>query len=402
MTKNNFRYWLTRVFQHTHKVDGARVKSPDYSIRFQLHGKRRNVPLKTSDKERAARRARDLYALISEKGWSALDEMRSPTAQEAATPSLSLGAFLDAVAATTDLAEKTWKDYSSSLRRIASEALNVDPHDKYSPKGNWRERVDSIKLSALTPSTVQAWKVSFVNSAEDPETARRRRSSCNSYLRNARALFAPKVLKHLDLSVSNPFAGVDLYPRQSHRYISTIDPETLLANALKNLPHEELKIFLLALMLGLRKKEIDALDWSLVDFERGQIVLRNTKHLRLKSETSGGVLPVDADLLDMLRKWKKKSVQEFVVTASEHEAADGYRCERVFERLYSWLRAQGITAQKPLHELRKEYGALLCKRHGIFAASRLLRHSDIAVTNGHYAASPDGESFTTGLKISDG
>jgi hypothetical protein len=50
----------------------------------------------------------------------------------------------------------------------------------------------------------------------------------------------------------------------------------------------------------------------------------------------------------------------------------------------AWLRGHGITAEKALHELRKEAGSVVAQRHGIFAASRFLRHSDIKLTSAHY------------------
>ncbi|MDA1278102.1 MAG: hypothetical protein O2960_29245, partial [Verrucomicrobia bacterium] len=62
-----------------------------------------------------------------------------------------------------------------------------------------------------------------------------------------------------------------------------------------------------------------------------------------------------------------------------------YRCEPIFDRLNEWLRSKGVTANKPLHELRKEIGALVATQHGIYAASRFLRHSDITTTARHYA-----------------
>jgi hypothetical protein len=38
-----------------------------------------------------------------------------------------------------------------------------------------------------------------------------------------------------------------------------------------------------------------------------------------------------------------------------------------------------------LHELRKELGALIVTEHGIYAASRSLRHSYITTTAQHYS-----------------
>ena len=43
-----------------------------------------------------------------------------------------------------------------------------------------------------------------------------------------------------------------------------------------------------------------------------------------------------------------------------------------------------MTAFKPLHELRNEFGSQVCAKYGIYAASRMLRHTDIRVTTEHY------------------
>jgi hypothetical protein len=37
-----------------------------------------------------------------------------------------------------------------------------------------------------------------------------------------------------------------------------------------------------------------------------------------------------------------------------------------------------------LHTLRKEFGSKINDAHGIYAASRALRHADIAITSQHY------------------
>ena len=61
-----------------------------------------------------------------------------------------------------------------------------------------------------------------------------------------------------------------------------------------------------------------------------------------------------------------------------------YRCTPHFDALYVWLRKQGVTARKPLHELRKELGALLAGSQGIFAAKSVLRHAQISTTAAYY------------------
>src|SRR5258708_4260182 len=44
----------------------------------------------------------------------------------------------------------------------------------------------------------------------------------------------------------------------------------------------------------------------------------------------------------------------------------------------------GISAEKPIHELRKEFGSMVNRKHGLTAAKDLLRHGDIATTAAHY------------------
>ena len=62
-----------------------------------------------------------------------------------------------------------------------------------------------------------------------------------------------------------------------------------------------------------------------------------------------------------------------------------YRCKKTFDGLTAWLRGKGVDARKPLHELRKEFGSVIADEHGIYAASRALRHADIGITTRHYA-----------------
>jgi hypothetical protein len=73
----------------------------------------------------------------------------------------------------------------------------------------------------------------------------------------------------LQLALPNPlpFDGVDFKPRQSMKYRSEIDVLKLIAAATKELRDsspEAYKVFLLAVGAGLRKKEIDLLEWTIV------------------------------------------------------------------------------------------------------------------------------------------
>src|SRR5207248_9542604 len=77
-----------------------------------------------------------------------------------------------------------------------------------------------------------------------------------------------------------------------------------------------------------------------------------------------------------------------------------YRAHRHFDALTVWLRSKGVTALKPLHELRKEFGSQLCAKYGIYAASRMLRHADIAITAQHYLDQKERVTFGMGNLLS--
>jgi integrase len=75
----------------------------------------------------------------------------------------------------------------------------------------------------------------------------------------------------------------------------------------------------------------------------------------------------------------------------------------VFDRLIIWLRKNGVKANKPLHTLRKEFGSQVCAAHGVHAASRQLRHADIAITSAFYTDARKRALFGLGhlLKTDD-
>ena len=95
-----------------------------------------------------------------------------------------------------------------------------------------------------------------------------------------------------------------------------------------------------------------------------------------------------------------KATSAFVIEADGEPLSEAsytyYRAQRHFDTLIAWLRAKGVAAIKPLHELRKEFGSQLCAKYGIYAASRMLRHADIAITAQHYLDQKERVTFGMG------
>ena len=220
-------------------------------------------------------------------------------------------------------------------------------------------------------------------------------TSCNSTIRQARSLFAEKIVRFLPdvrLPEAKPFEGVEFFPRQSAKYFSRIDARALLREARKELADTDEPAFLVILIglsAGLRKGEIDTLCWHQVDFEREVIRVENAETASLKSVDSRAEVPIDAGVTAILRGFRARATSAFVIEGGEGAAGPkmwgrNYRVQGVFDRVTAWLRAHRVAARKPLHELRKELGALITAEHGIYAASRVLRHADTSTTARHY------------------
>jgi integrase len=191
-----------------------------------------------------------------------------------------------------------------------------------------------------------------------------------------------------------PFVGVEFEPRQSLKYHSGFDAMVLIGvarDALSTTEPELFKIFLLAVMVGLRRREIDLLEWPSFRWESGVIRIETTRYFHPKSEDSIGDVQVDPELMEVFRGYRARASGDFVIESSRAPKPgvtySHYRCQEHFEKLTRWLREQGVNANKPLHTLRKEYGSQICAAHGIHAASRALRHADIGITNQFYTDS---------------
>jgi len=221
----------------------------------------------------------------------------------------------------------------------------------------------------------------------------------DAYIRASKAMFGPSIRKRLaDFEITFqepiPFANTTFVTRgrSAFRYRSRIDPYQLTNLAFHELQQdrpEQLKIFLLGLHLGLRRNEIDKLLWSQFDFESRILRIEVTEYAQLKTEGSGDDIGLETELAAFLQREFKKATGIFVIDGinmpRKTKGWDHYRAQPHFTKLCAWLRGKGVTAQKPLHTLRKEFGKLITEKLGLFAASLALRHTSPTVTATYYA-----------------
>jgi len=398
--KTDVRYWKERVFKPIYTRGGKRYESPNYAVYIQYRGTRHKWSLGTPNREAAAAKARDIFLFLQAQGWDATTQRYRPKLAEK-KGDVTVGQFIEEVKAKADRDEKTLEDYAKVFRGIVASIFGIDGgKEKYDHRQGghekWLSQIHAIKLAAVTPSRVQGWKHTFLARAKrDPISQRRARVSVNSLLRQAKCLFSHEILRQLAIELPDPlpFTGVAFEPRQSLKYRSNFDVQELIKKARTDLSQsypEAYKIFLLAVMVGLRRLEIDLLEWSSFKWQTGVIRIEPTRHFHPKSEDSIGDVAVDPELMEIFRGYQACATSEFVIESSR-EPKDViysyYRCHHALVRLNQWLRKNGVKGNKPLHILRKEYGSQINAIHGIHAASRALRHADIRVTNEYYTDS---------------
>jgi integrase len=403
-------YWNDRVCQRSYR-DGAgrEVLLPEWQVYIQHLGRREWFQLGTTVKAAAARKAAAIYASLRAQSWEKTLEVYKPRTQFIQAP--TLGEFLESVQATQTIQPKTFALYSRKFRKIVSDVAGVDRgKDKFKHRGadahKWRSRVDAVRLSVITPEAVDSWRIAHIQArGMDAEKKDSAENTANSAIRNARALFSDAVLSKvqgIQLPKPLPFAGVSISNDRNARYVSRIDPQKLITAAKRNLADahpEQFKIFLLGLFCGLRRNEIDKLLWRSVDLDKGVIRIEINPYFKPKAASSIGECFLEPEVVTYLRKAKKNATGEFVIESNVEPKLgityDHYRANEHFNGLIEWLRANGVDTDNPLHTLRKEFGRLLTERHGIYAASKMLRHSSILVTASYYA--DDQRRLTIGL-----
>jgi integrase len=409
--KSDIRYWQAAVFQRVRNRGGTRQASKHFSVQLMAGGRREEFNLGVSNKSVAAHKAREIYEYLKVNGWEATLATYKVVETRAEQRGVStVGEFIRAIEETTPARNRTTTEYIRRFRQIVAEIFAIEADSsKYDYRAGGREdrlkKINSVPLEELTPASVQAWRVAYLNRApKDPAAQRAARISINSTLRQARSLFSAKRLGFIQLPEGylSPFSGVKLEPRQSTRYRSAFNVTELIRAAQSDFAGgdpEAYKVFLLALFCGLRRGEIDRLEWSAFDWTNQKLHIEITEHLALKSGDSVGAVDLDPQVTEIMRAFYSHSTGSFVIESPRSSRVGttylAYRCNHIFKRLAGWLKGQGVPAGKPLHTLRKEYGSQICDRHGIFMASRSLRHSDVSVTAAHYV---DKRSrATTGL-----
>jgi integrase len=403
-THGSFARLRQRIQRNTLKYF-RRDAAPHYVIQMQRRKRREWFPL-GEDLDAAVRMARQIDGYLRLHSWEATRNRFKP-GFETELSDLTVGRYLEIVDQHGQLNPGTFYGYAARFRRIVSgiRSIGMRGADKYrgcAMPSKWRQEVDRVLLNSITPGQVSVWRDNYLAQRQGGSDDRvRAEHTVNGMLRNARALFAKRVLKRVLMKLPNlvlpsplPFDGVELVPERESDFFYTpeIEAKQLIDDAFKELSGNQLIIFILAIGAGLRRNEIDKLPWTHVDLPTGTITVAPTKYSRLKSDSSVGKIQLEARFAEKLREHAIGASGEFVLPSPIPPRFDSsqrhYRCKKDFAALCDWLATKGMNrSTNRIHTLRKEFGSHVAERRGIFAASAGLRHSTIGVTRKYYVSS---------------
>lgn len=178
----------------------------------------------------------------------------------------------------------------------------------------------------------------------------------------------------LDKIVSNPAMKVKGLPEPEPRTRVLSDEEfDRLVKAIDTLPDVHTRAaFVVLLETGARLSEVLHAKWEHIDFVNASWRVPSTKSGKPQT------IPLLPDVLAMLKELPRDSVHVIAGKIKDQPRND---LKRPWKTL---LEAAGITGVT-IHDLRRTFGLQVSRTSGLHVASKLLRHSDIRITERHYA-----------------
>jgi integrase len=368
-------------------------------MRLAIGGKRRQLSLDSGNKQTAAERAAAIYASAKDQGWdaavSAFGTRRKPTPPPPA--SATVGDVIRVIEERgTHLRQSTKLRIYSALRVVVASAAGIEEYDlkaSNAAKSARRDAIDRIDLATVTPDLIRRWQREFISGTDDDlQLVCKKRSADGTIAAFSRAWTAALAPHYADAGLTmppNPAKSVRLFRLKTPRYRSDVDAGALVRDAKDQLSVDGYRALVLALQFGLRRAEVDRLQWQHIDLLAGQLSVEGTEAGATKTGASARVLDISPGMIDVLAEWKEGAIGDYVVAplaALRSKRWSSYRADVAFEEVLGWLRGRGWDSAQPLHQLRKEFGSMISMNFGVFEASEALGHSDVRVTAALYVS----------------
>lgn len=263
-----------------------------------------------------------------------------------------------------------WAD--SYLERVKMRKKNPREDIRYlgSVKGQWKTR----RLNTIMPEDIEKAAESIL---ADAKGNNENRTAANRFLASVRACLQEAWRK--GYIESNPAMKVRPYPEGEPRSRVLNDKEfDRLLGAIETLRedpyfHPSVHAAMLMLVLtGARLSEVLNARWKDIDLDNGLWTIPTTKSGRKQ------IIPIPANLISLLDRLAKEG--PFVV-GGRHPDKPRADLQRPWDRVKERAGLKDVS----IHDLRRTFGLHISRTAGLHVASKLLRHSDIRVTERHYA-----------------
>jgi integrase len=277
---------------------------------------------------------------------------------------------------------KTWRGlYVEDAARRLKSTRDPERYLRLAGESGW----DSRALADIGPRDVEIFRNRFASKGK---------IQANRWLANVASSFTHAMrLGHVE---RNPCALVPRLPENLPRSrVMTADEEARLRAALAGWPNPFEKIAVALLLdCGARLSEVLHAKWE--DFDLDEETHAGTWKIPAPKSGRPQSVPVLAHVGALVLKTPRLVDAPFVVVGRVASVA-----RRDLARPWKRLRtAAKLGADVHIHDLRRSFGLRVTRSQGIFAASKLLRHSNSKITESVYAplSAEDVRGFAEGTE----
>jgi len=229
---------------------------------------------------------------------------------------------------------------------------------------------DNIKVNQITKRQVQA----FHNDLRKQGLAN---GTCNRYLQLIKSSINVGINIMEVINIKNPAVGIPLFEEQGReRYLNAEELYKLIPVLMEN-NGQIAKIIRFLLATGLRLGECLHCEWEHIDIQNKVMVIPS-KNAKSKKTDS---IPLNDAAIQVLEECDK-NLPPFYNLATKKAYVS---IKKGFKNLMQQAEIEGVTA----HTLRHSFASMLLKKgSSLSCIQRILRHSDISVTQKYAHLSP--------------
>ena len=328
-----------------------RGKKGIYYARFQWQGKDIWRSTKFTTKDLAEPEAKKIYQVIVKGRTDALLKTRLKS------PYPTLKQITDTYKVKSQIRKRTKTNNINALRNICFQVLG--------------QELDAVKVDVLTAKLVRDYQAQKVGAANTEKMRISAEVSANSSLRQARSIFAKKVLHLYDDFTLPDLSGFMKTPGMTETKVHGFVPFPFKkwlgfcrqVRKLKDTDIPAWRLFIMMSKLGMSNRETYYAEESWIE-KRGDahvMVIKIRDNFAPKSKNRIREIPMSEKTASLLKGQAS--------TKATHISPEG-RLAAI--RLNKIFRVYFPDRQKGIYELRKHAGSIVASRDGLLAAAKFL------------------------------